>query len=88
MGAKQRQDENGTEGRCLSLDQEPSLLPWWLRRKESALNAGEQGSIPVQEDPLDKGNGNSLHYSCLENPTDRGSWQATVHGVAEPDMTE
>ena len=29
-----------------------------------------------------EGNGNLLQYSCLENPTDRGAWQATVHGVA------
>ena len=29
-----------------------------------------------------------LQYSCLENPMDRGAWQATVHGVAELDMTE
>ena len=27
-------------------------------------------------------NGNPFHYSCLENPMDRGAWQATVHGVA------
>ena len=29
-----------------------------------------------------KGNGKPLQYSCLENPMDRGVWQATVHGVA------
>jgi len=28
-----------------------------------------------------KGNGNPLQYSCLENPIDRGAWEATVHGV-------
>ena len=28
------------------------------------------------------GNGNPLQYSCLENPMDRGAWQAIVHGVA------
>ena len=28
-------------------------------------------------------NGNPLQYSCLENPVDRGAWQATVHGVAK-----
>ena len=28
-----------------------------------------------------EGNGNPLQYSCLENSTDRGAWQATVHGV-------
>ena len=30
-----------------------------------------------------EGNGNPLQYSCLENPTDRGAWPATVHGVAK-----
>ena len=34
------------------------------------------------------GNGNPLQYSCLENPVDRGNWQATVHGVAESDTNE
>ena len=37
---------------------------------------------------LGGGNGTPLQYSCLENPTDRGSWRATIHGVAESDMTE
>ena len=32
-------------------------------------------------------NDNPLQYNCLENPMDRGTWQATVHGVAESDMT-
>ena len=36
-----------------------------------------------------EGNGNPLQYSCLENPTDGGTWWATVHGVIkELDMTE
>ena len=30
-----------------------------------------------------KGNGNPFQYSCLENPMDRGAWQATVHGVTK-----
>ena len=30
-----------------------------------------------------EGNGNPLHYSCLENPLDRGAWQATVHEVTK-----
>ena len=31
---------------------------------------------------LGEGNGNPLQYSCLENPMDKGAWQATVHEVA------
>ena len=30
-----------------------------------------------------EGNGNPVHYSCLENPMDRGAWWAAVHGVAK-----
>jgi len=29
------------------------------------------------------GHGNPLQYSCLENPVDRGAWQATVHGITK-----
>ena len=36
-----------------------------------------------REDPLEKGNGYPLQYSCLENPMDRGAWWATVHGVTK-----
>ena len=32
--------------------------------------------------------GNPLQYSCLENPMDGGAWGATVHGIAESDITE
>ena len=34
------------------------------------------------------GNGNPLQYSCLENPTDRGAWWATVHGGHKESETE
>ena len=50
--------------------------------KESACNAGDLGSIPGLGRSPGEGNGNSLQYSCLENPMDRGIWQAIVHGVA------
>ena len=34
------------------------------------------------------GHGNPLQYSCLENPMDRGAWQAVVHGITESGTTE
>ena len=36
-----------------------------------------------REDPLEKGNGNPLQYSCLGNSKDRGAQQATVHGIVK-----
>ena len=50
--------------------------------KESACDAGDQGSIPGSGRYPGEANGNPLQYSCLENPKDRGAWQTTVHGVA------
>ena len=44
---------------------------------------GDPGSIPGLGRSHREGNGNPLQYSCLENPMDRGGWQATVHGVAK-----
>ena len=51
--------------------------------KESACNAGDVGPIPESERSSRGGHGNPLRYSCLGNPTVRGAWQATVHGVAK-----
>ena len=56
--------------------------------KESACNAGDLGSIPGSGRSPGEGNGNSLQYSCLGNPMDRGAWRAAVHGVAELGTTE
>ena len=41
----------------------------------------DTGLIPELGRSPGVGNGNPLQYSCLENPIDRGAWQATVHGV-------
>ena len=50
---------------------------------ESACNAGDLGSIPGSGRSSGEGNGNPHQYSCLENPMDRGAWQATVYGGAK-----
>ena len=50
--------------------------------KESACNAGDLGSITGLESSPGEGNGNPFQYSCMENPMDRGAWQAMVHEVA------
>ena len=51
--------------------------------KASVYNAGDPGSIPGLGRSPGEGNGNPLQDYCLENPIDRGAWQATVHGVAK-----
>ena len=49
----------------------------------NAGEAGDAGSIPESGRSPGGGNGNPLQYSCLQNPTDRGAWQAKGHGVAK-----
>ena len=49
--------------------------------KESACSVGDLGLIPRLGRSPGEGNGNALQYSCLENPMDKGAWQATVHGA-------
>ena len=66
----------------------PVDFPPGSASKESACNAGDLGSVPGLGRSSGEGNGNSLQYSCLVNPIDRGTLQATIHGVAELDTTE
>ena len=63
-----------------------TVLPSWgfpsgSGSKEAACNAGDPGSIPGSGKSPGEGNGNPLHYSCLENPMDREAWRAAVHGT-------
>ena len=54
--------------------------------KNLPSNAGDTrdaGSTPGLGRSPEVGNGNSLQYSCLENPMDGGAWRATAHGVAK-----
>ena len=54
--------------------------------KNPPINVGDvkdTGLIPRSEKSPGGGHGSPLQYSCLENPMDRGDWQATVHGVTK-----
>ena len=54
--------------------------------KNPPANVGDvrdAGSTPGSGRPPEGGHDNPLQYSCLENPMDRGTWQATVYRVAK-----
>ena len=51
--------------------------------KESTCNAGDPGSIPGLEDPLEEGMATHSSILAWRSPMDRGAWQATAHGVAK-----
>ena len=57
-----------------------------LVERNPPANAGDWrdvGSIPASGRSPGGGQGNPLQYSCLQNPKDRGAWQATVHGITK-----
>ena len=58
-------------------------LPWCISGKESACQCRRREFDSLLGRSPGEGNGNPLQYSCLENPMDRGAWQAAVHEVAE-----
>ena len=58
-------------------------FPGGIVVKNPTDNAGDMDSIPGLGRSPGEGNGDSLQYSCLGNPMDRGAWQGTVHGVAK-----
>ena len=58
-------------------------LPSGSMVKKPPANAGDAGSILGLGRCRGEGNGNSLQYSCLENPMDRDHWWAPVHGVTK-----
>ena len=61
----------------------PLWFPRWLSVNELAWQAGDMGSISGSGRSPGEGNGNTLQYSGLGNPMDRGAWWATVLGVAK-----
>ena len=51
--------------------------------KEAACNVEDSSSIPGSGRSPGEGNGNPLHYSCLDKAMDRGAWWATVRGLTK-----
>ena len=54
--------------------------------KNTPVNVGDirdVGSVPGSGRSPGGGHPNPFQYSCLENPMDRGAWQATVHGITK-----
>jgi len=62
-------------------------LPWWLSGKESSCQCRRCGLIPRLGRSSGEGNGYPLQYACLENPMDRGAWQAASPWRSESGMT-
>ena len=63
-------------------------LPRWLSGKKNPPAKQETHVQSLgQGDSPGEGNGNPLQYSCLENPMDRGAWQAAVHRVPKESDT-
>ena len=54
-----------------------------VEKKLPLRDLRNRGLIPGSGRSPGGGNGSPLQYSCLENPMDRGAWQAIVHGVAK-----
>ena len=71
----------GPSHACSTVSKAGTPSPGSPTSKESAFN--DPGSIPELGRYPGEGNDNPLQYSCLENPMDRGAWQATVHGVTK-----
>ena len=81
-------DAGGPEVGHLHRPEVGAQLPQCLRGRESACNkgapAGDMGSTPGSGRSPGGGHGNPLQDSGLENPMDRGAWQAAVHSFTEP----
>ena len=61
----------------------PQVAPVVKNLPANVRDVRDRDSIPALGRSPGGGHGNPLQYPHLENPTDRGAWWATVHGVAK-----
>ena len=96
-GGRRERKDSGRDGaaasvrRCQELPAATRSFPGGPRGKELACQCrrlSDMGSISGSGRCPGDGNGNLLQNPCLENPRDRGAWQAVVLRVAELDATE
>ena len=76
MRLNKGEESNKWFNKCIKVFLSASLA------KESLANAGDTCSVPGLERSPGEGNGNTLQYSCLENPKSREAWRSTLHRVA------
>ena len=83
----QQHNLNASILQCSELKDTVMYIPWGFPGssvvKNSPANEGYACSVPGLGGCPEEGNDNSLQYSCLENPMDRGAWQAPGHGIAK-----
>ena len=60
-----------------------NIFVWLWDQVIAACNVGDLGSVPGLGRAPGGGHGTPPQYPCLENPMDRGAWQATVHGISK-----
>ena len=85
-----RTNTNHRQPHDLTISNENSGFPGGSDSTESAYSVGDAGLIPgsMQGRSPGEGNGNPLQYPCLENSTDGGAHQVTVHGVGNSPWNE
>ena len=66
--------------KCNQMGFSLTSFPGGSDSKESTCSAGDWGSLPGSGRSPGEENGYPLQYSCPDNPMDRGTWRATVHG--------
>ena len=81
-------DQQSPDNKVIKLDREEGIMryPGGSVVKNPAANvgaSGDMGLIPGSGRSPGGGNGKPPQYSCLENPMDRGYWQAAAQGVAK-----